>query len=997
MKKQFYIEDYYISTKNDDNWDAIKWMLDLPIWERTNKKPSKDYKEYKRELKEIKNKKRRTDKQKEEYTKELDGIRAKSMDEIVTTTHRTFLRAFGDLMCERGDPTSISAPAIENKFMELAVEEYDNYIEDRIQIISKRIEKSKLNDEDKKKLINKERKKIKQRIKKLEKKHLSRVKQMTGGTGLKPNKKIDSLNNWLQGNRPSLFIKKVGENYKLLVYYAVSRQEIEYFCSDKNRDKFLGIINNKLGEKRQFEEIEYIKPFINILKPAPEEKIEYFRVLGPLKEHFEKGLMYRSDKIKILKEKIENSYNIQLLTGDTASGKTVISRNIGYELMNEGWRVYDISVHDLKDENKRANVRKGIDYLEKIANKVLIIIEDVHEGSDDFASFLGWIMDKCSKNRYLLTAWKSYDFGLSREGKFIFKKCEKIVLEEAELSSVEDNIITIYFKNQANERKNSFEEYKTTFRSRFRSKSGGNLWVLSYLLEAWDPKKGIRAEIVYDKIKKDIDDLEREFRIKYKLKGVPETLLALAPLSAYNIRVPHSFLDEEFGIIKINSNTLDKLIKYGKIKYENGFYSISHSTIAMLYMHTALFKKNGKNYQELLFNLTNQLKKNGFSSRAEEYPSEIVKAYIQTNPNNLVDNLGEIGFMMSFGSYFRGFDEEKLTVISIKNILKDGKTIEVLSRELKDGNDTHFIHFLGHIHSIAGACLDACYHVPDSVFFSEKDATELIMKTGGLDRLVSIFNNKETNVEDLESCLMYLHFRYIDEFHPLFTNQINRHQLKNKIKKETALLSDATSLMTRLCEYDKNFVKDLKDIISFKVKIGISLKDFGDTCDYLNLSYGYEEIDENLRDYLVNLISPDYLFSEFEKQKKLVFMSHCFPHIKRLVLSDKHMQHIANILSSKINLETDPYEIFECLSRVAYLGKDFSNMVVDNIDNILLKSKIGVEERGRIRCIADPFDDFTSTEDKIDSVTVIFNRLNLWEYLSERYKKELDRIINKKS
>jgi hypothetical protein len=246
---------------------------------------------------------------------------------------------------------------------------------------------------------------------------------------------------------------------------------------------------------------------------------------------------------------------------------------------------------------------------------------------------------------------------------------------------------------------------------------------------------------------------------------------------------------------------------------------------------------------------------------------------------------------------------------------------------------------------------------------------------------------------------MYLHHTYTDEFYPLCINQINRHQLKNKMKKETTLLSDAASLMTRLYEYDKGFLKDLKDIINFKVKRGVSLEEFGNTCDFLYFSYGYEEIGENLHDYLINLIAPTYLFSEFEKQKKLVYISYCFPYIKRLVLSDKkRMQHIANIISSKINSEkTDLSDILDCLSRVAYLGKDFSNMVVDNIENVLFKSKISVKDRRWIRRIADPFDDFTSTEDKIDSVVLIFDRLQLWEYLSDRYKEKLDRIINKKS
>ena len=306
-KKHFYIEDYYILTKNDDNWNAVKWMLDLPIWERTNKKPNKEYKKYKINIREILNKKGLTDEQKEETIKKLDEERAGTMDEIVTTTHRTFLRAFGDLICERGDPPSISAPAIENKFMELAVEEYDKYIEDQIQIISKQIEQSKGKKKDKEKLRNKEINKIKERIKKLEKEHLNKVKQMNEGKGLKTVNRINSLNNWLNGNRPSHFIKKVGENYKLLVYYTVGSGETEYFCSDKNRDKFIDLINKRKAEilvlKNKFNSISAIKNFENELN-ASFKKDEYFRRGGPVKHHFEHKLMYKRNKVS----EIENDF-----------------------------------------------------------------------------------------------------------------------------------------------------------------------------------------------------------------------------------------------------------------------------------------------------------------------------------------------------------------------------------------------------------------------------------------------------------------------------------------------------------------------------------------------------------------------------------------------------------------------------------------------------------------------------------------------------------------
>ena len=46
IKKKFHVEDYFIRTKNKDNWKSVKGMLDLPIWKNpTREIQSDDYKE----------------------------------------------------------------------------------------------------------------------------------------------------------------------------------------------------------------------------------------------------------------------------------------------------------------------------------------------------------------------------------------------------------------------------------------------------------------------------------------------------------------------------------------------------------------------------------------------------------------------------------------------------------------------------------------------------------------------------------------------------------------------------------------------------------------------------------------------------------------------------------------------------------------------------------------------------------------------------------------
>ncbi len=815
----FYVKDFYIVTKHKENWKAVKGMLDIPIWKKATEEPKDHYKEeLKKEIKKIQKKGLSPEKKMEEVKELKKRLKLKHEIGTVRTTYRTFLKAMGDLMCERGNPPALTSSSIVSKFKEVANGEYDDFF----RILKNRVKKQKIKDKLKEKRI----KEYKEKVEAKKKEHFDNLKHIKKRKktsrkqkeGLDVKDRIDRLNTWLKKYGNAIFVKKVGEDYKLLVYRAEGNGEQELFCSRKNEENFLEIINEKGRKKEQFEGIEYLKPFENVLKASPYESIEYFRILGPLDEHFEKGWMYRRDEVGELRKKIENtdSNNFQLLTGDAASGKTVIARNIVYDLMNKGWKVYGISVHDVVEEGKRKSIRWGLDYLENIANKVLVIIEDVHKESRNFASILEWIVKNDLKTRFLLTARESYKIGLIREQIDIFDRCDKKDLNEVDFSSLADDIIATYIKNQDYKRRKVFKKFTLEHRDKIKEEANGNLWILAYFLRAWTPEKGIDMEILYDLVNKDFEDLEKEFKNKYKLHGVAEALLFLAPFSQFEISVSELFLDEKFGSLSFNSSTLDKLSEYGEIGHENGFYTLPHSALAQLYMETVLLTKGKKNLY-LLKNIIKHQRNYRLSGGANQYPLNMLHMYLQSMPinyyqlmrritsferSNIVYNLDRIFWPYKKWKPSRREFYYKFTIT--KNLLQNKQTMNSLVQLISEEKDLYKIFIF--IQTISFSSLEKKSKIFGAIINEDLCSKIEKAKTSDVNNLLFLINfigaHSEKGTRDLYKSQL---------------KKINPSVMKEKLISEPHLFESCFLIYNLFC-IDKRFIEYLKDIALEKIK-----------------------------------------------------------------------------------------------------------------------------------------------------------------------------------
>ncbi|MFW6173513.1 MAG: hypothetical protein ACOC5T_07205, partial [Elusimicrobiota bacterium] len=347
--KRFYVKEHHILTKHPQNWLHVKTLLDTPIWNNAESKWAKENV--------------RLGNLKVENLTEEDPS-----DEIdrVRITYGTLLKAFGDLIVET-DKEVHSISAIRNKFEKISIKNYEKLKKSIPEEDHKLAYGSKLKD-----------------VEKTKNKHLKLYREIFGKKGLNVSSAVNFINSWLNKatNNSAVFIKKVGEDYKLLIYYARDKKgRIEYFCSDENKVEFAKFINERRLKiknlKDKFENIQGLEKIENVLSSSTNKR-KFFPEGGPFFQNFDNNWIFRRPEVgEIIKEITKNVNKVQLLTGRSASGKTVIARNVGLELKESGWRIYYISGSYLK--NQVTNILDRFNYLNAVSNRILVIIEDVHK------------------------------------------------------------------------------------------------------------------------------------------------------------------------------------------------------------------------------------------------------------------------------------------------------------------------------------------------------------------------------------------------------------------------------------------------------------------------------------------------------------------------------------------------------------------------------------------------------------------------------------------
>jgi hypothetical protein len=366
-----------------------------------------------------------------------------------------------------------------------------------------------------------------------------------------------------------------------------------------------------------------------------------------------------------------------------------------------------------------------------------------------------------------------------------------------------------------------------------------------------------------------------------------------------------------------------------------------------------------------------------------------MNAYLEFKPINYYK------IIVGLGQYLFPY-KRILFSYPVREFFNDKESIDTIIKLVReDTDDQHFLTILSGIHRLVINSILSKRHngdIPDSSLISQEDMTKLIKKMDGIKRLALIIEN-EDDIENINFYLEGLYLTFTDEFYKEFMRELNFIKIKSKLLKPKVPLNDAVYLLSQLYGMDNTLMDDIKDIISFRVKTGINLDEFSSVCVFLNDIH--ESFPEDLLKYFIDLNDLNEIVSKFEQEENLLHISWCFPHIKEFVLSNKNrMNHIANILGSKINEETNLFRTTELLTRIAYLGNEFSDLVIKYLDKTLLKERIlEIDIMKFLKRIILPYDDFTEIKEKKETAINIIKKLELWDLLNNEDMESIKNLL----
>ncbi len=362
-----------------------------------------------------------------------------------------------------------------------------------------------------------------------------------------------------------------------------------------------------------------------------------FRPVGPYLIDFEKGnWIYVSINARFIKKLLEIMEKSILLSAMSGTGKTVISRWIGYRFYKKGYSVFYIDCLELKAGKVESILDQILILNEKNPLNNLFIFENIHILDDDLKNKLV----KCKDKTLCLITERVFEEVGEKNGDFYnkFMDYQKIQLSINHWS----------FKKTIKGIINLNSKYDMVVTNQLKYIGNQNLWIYAIILKLFqefsDFKQGKSIikifadhQLIGEKIsdyfqnllcKKPIKILSSE-EAKY-LNHINYFLGILSIFSEYEMWVEENFFNYLFSIkdesplglynskIRINEETLKKVqaflidnfeIKERTVNVKPGIkqkeFKIPHSQMAIIYRNTILsvIEKSYPGLQDNIFNL----------------------------------------------------------------------------------------------------------------------------------------------------------------------------------------------------------------------------------------------------------------------------------------------------------------------------------------------------------------------------------------------------------
>lgn len=375
-------------------------------------------------------------------------------------------------------------------------------------------------------------------------------------------------------------------------------------------------------EKEKLKEVEPLK----IDKLLCKDKIKspkLFRVSGPLWTDFKKGYVFERKEVNEIINKL-NKEDLIILTGEPASGKSVILRNIGYKLARRRKRVYYVDLKSNEPEVKILNkIKKGY-----------ILIDDAHLD----LKFTDRVIDLYTKNLKIIIAMRS----INQEEKEEQEKMATFSYKLQEYLKDGNKKVQIFPKSAVDGIIRIFsEKIKPIPEFLIDKLNRDNLWILAWQLEAYEKYNSIDYDKIYKKIQ---TYLREDLKDLYGVNNAEDIFLPLSLFYRYEIPVRKKFIVDLVG----ESENIEKLVESKEIiELERDGYKylgLYHSELAKIYF------KAFKNIEGLGYQIKGKLETTSVNGYDKETLTDEYKwfyncfhLYIEKFPDeigNMIYNLG---------------------------------------------------------------------------------------------------------------------------------------------------------------------------------------------------------------------------------------------------------------------------------------------------------------------------------------------------------------------
>jgi hypothetical protein len=719
------------------------------------------------------------------------------------------------------------------------------------------------------------------------------------------------------------------------------------------------VINNPITNKPVT-----IPSIQSILRKNKIKEGEFFRT-EPAWVDFEQGFIVERNEVKDIIIKLESN-DVQLVLGAPASGKTIILKNVGYRLANDGKK--NVHIVELKGHSID-EVKLFFDTIPKMEDdNQIFIIDDAHLNLFYCERLVEEFKSKGKRNLIIG----------SRESREITEEHPKDGAEYQILSELSKMCIHVQAEDVTERMIETFleKQYHIVLNREegFLHGYKKDLWLLSWALKAYNPKKNsVEDDVICRNITKSIEKIGVG-KEKDKINA-QDAFLPLSIFYRFEIPIERSFMEQQ---LQIDGKTINKLIELQEIveTKDSGhkMLSLHHSSIAELYFGAYIKESD----------LGGKIKKNILNGK-DKNDLEYCSFYRYLTTSDLRNTIGV------FLSLNRDFSIEKGGLTLLRKLVEQDEIKKSIEIGINTEEDLEKIGVC--VRGIAEAnghvAFELIKNIDIDVLSTKIEKETDIEKVGKCVKSIAAVNEnramelaksiskrieKEEDLTKVGKCVAEISWTNKDVAARLANSISFRIDKERDIKKVLRLISVIAKaneqLLSKLIEsisvrlkiendiekireFIAEFYKVNKDIavefvnnidinsISEKIKNGADIGKLGD------LISDIESITEGVSFNLSENIDNDVLSSAINKEPSIAKISKCVSSIAHV--NKNKGSKLANLididgLSWKIKIKKNIEDIGKLISTIETANKDVGMKLSENIDIDILLSKIEIEK-----------------------------------------------------